>query len=306
MPDAKALAGVSFARLRASPLARDLWTRAPAQQPELAELMKTTGSDPLRDLEEILIAAPAGSAQQNALLLARGAFPSARWIELAQSRGASMETFQGVPILTSVKDKEPMALALVGESLLIAGDPASVRGAIARRDRPSRLPAEIRSQVVELSSGYEMWFLTLAPIADLRPSAPDPRMAGALEGDLVKAIEQASGGARLGKGLEFVVTTLSRTEQDAAGLANAIRFFTGMAQGRDSGGPSVLQDIRQEGRQLRVSVSIPADQLKRILAVVARGRQPERPQPPPAETGVTIHSSPRDMGVVKIPGPKPQ
>ncbi len=306
MPDAKALAGVNFARLRTSALARSLWARAPSQQPELAELMKTTGADPLRDLEEVLIASPGGSAQQNALLLARGAFPSAAWIQMARSRGAVVETFQGVAVLTSVKDKEPTALALVGESLLIAGDPASVRGAIARRDKPSLLSAELRSQVAELSAQYEIWFLTTAPVSEIGPPSPDPRMLGLLEGDLVKAIEQASGGARLDKGFELMVRTVSRTEQEATGLANAIRFFMGMAQARTPSGPSFLQELQQEGRQLRLSVSIPPNELERILSVVGGRSRPERPRPAPAESGVTIYSSPRDMGVVKIPGPQPQ
>lgn len=307
MPDAQALMGVNVERLRTSSLARSLWARMPAQQPELPALIAATGFDPLRDLDEALVASPGGSTKQNALLLLRGRFRAADWIELAKSRGANLENFQGVPILTLVKDQQPMSVAFAGGSLMIAGDPASVRGAVARRDRPTDLPAQLSRDAAELCAQYDVWFISSGPLSEMGAALGNPEAAGILEGDVGKAIEQISAGVRLGEGLQLALRTVSRTEQDATRLADALRFFSGFAQARQPSGPSLLEDLRQDGRHLTVSLTIRDLDFERMLRAVRSGGEAARPKPgPPAETGITVYSSPGDMGVVKIPGPKPQ
>lgn len=306
MPDAKALFGINVERLRASRLAQSVWSQLPAQEPDLAELLQATGFDPLRRLNEVLIASPGGPGQRNVLLLVRGAFAGTDLLSLAKVRGARSETFQGVEIVTSGKE-QPMAVALLEDSLLIAGDPASVRGAVARRGRPGQVSAELRRKAAALSAQYDLWGVSTLPPAELTAQAPQADTMGILRGGAMKAIEEASGGIRLGRDLQLMVSTVSRSEQDAANLANALRFFLGMAQSRQPAGQSFLQDLKLDGRNLTISVSIPEAEIEKMIAAMRSGRRAGGATKPaaPAETGVTIYSSPSDMGVVKIPGPKP-
>ena len=306
MPDAKALFGINVERLRASRLAQGLWSQLPAQEPDLAGLIQATGFDPLRQLSEILIASPGGARQRNALLLVRGAFTGMDLLSLAKSRGAHSETFQGVEIVASGKE-QPMAVALLEQTLLIAGDPASVRGAIARRGRPGQVSAELRRKAAELSAQYDLWGVSTLPPAELAAQAPEADAMGLFRGGAMKAIEEVSGGMRLRGDLQLMVNTVSRSEQDAANLANALRFFLSMAQSRQPAGQPFLQDLKRSGRSLTISASIPEAEVEKIIAAMRSGRRAGTASTPaaPAESGVTIYSSPSDMGVVKIPAPKP-
>jgi len=123
----------------------------------------------------------------------------------------------------------------------------------------------------------------------------------------MKAIEEVSGGMRLRGDLQLMVNTVSRSEQDAANLANALRFFLSMAQSRQPAGQPFLQDLKLSGRSLTISASIPEAEVEKIIAAMRSGRRAGTASTPaaPAESGVTIYSSPSDMGVVKIPAPKP-
>lgn len=305
MPDAKAVFAANVARLRSSPLVQTLWSGVAGQDRDVAEVTRTTGFDPLRDLDELLMASAGGTGRQNALLLARGSFARLRLIEVAQARGASVERFQGVEIVTATRDKEPMAVALLEASLLAAGDPASVRGAIARRARPAGPPAELRRRAAEWAGRCDAWFVSMASPSEFAAQSPDPQLGDLLRGEVIQAIEELAGGIQLDPEFRLLVEASSRSEDDAARLASAVRFFLGLAQAQQPSAGSFLQDVKQEGRRLHIEFSIPAAELEK-WARLARSRAPARKAAPPAETGVTIYSSPSDMGVVKIPAPKPQ
>jgi len=305
MPDARVLMGIRMERLRESTLVRALWTQGPAREPEMSELTRLTGFDPLRDLHEVVIAS-AGGSKATVLLVARGAFAATDLAAVARERAKRRETYQGVEIFFSGDSGEPMALAFLSDSVLVAGDPVNVRGAIARRGRVGLPPGELRRKAEELSQRFDAWGYSIAPVAELAARTPREQTAGIFEGDVIKAIEQAGGGMRLDQGVELELTTVSRSEQDAAGLANAVRFFTGLLQARDPVAGSYIRDLRVEGRALLLSLAIPESELTRLLGMF-RASQAAAPKPAgPREGGVTIYSSPNDMGVVKIPAPAPK
>lgn len=308
MPDARFVAGVNIERVRTSQVAQALWAQLAGSEHEVAELTRLTGFDPLRDLSEVFIAS-AGGSKPDVLFAARGAFGRTDLAAVARGKIAGRETYQGVEILLAEeKEGEPMALAFLEPTLLVAGDPASVRGAIARRGR-SGLPAgEMRRQAEQWMGRYDVWGFSLVPVEELAARAPRDQMAGILAGDVMKAIEQAGGGLRLGEAIELELRTVSRTEQDAANLANALRFFSGMLQAREPAAASYLRDLSVEGRTMRLAMAIPENEVRRMMSTLTvRVERKETKPAAPADTGVTIHSSPGDMGVVKLPAPgRPQ
>lgn len=304
MPDARVVMGLRMDGLRESTLLRALWTQGVAGEPGMSELTRLTGFDPLRDLHEVVIAS-AGGSKATALLVARGAFAATDLAAVARERAKRRENFQGVEIFLSGEPDEPMALAFLSDTVLVAGDPVNVRGAIARRGRVGLPAGELRRKAEELSRRFDAWGYSIAPVGELAARAPKEQTAGIFEGDIIKAIEQAGGGVRFDQGVELELTTISRSEQDAAGLANAVRFFTGMLQARDPASGSYIRDLRVEGRALLLSLAIPESELVRLLGMF-RARQAAAPKPAaPPEGEVTIYSSPSDMGVVRLPAPKP-
>jgi hypothetical protein len=305
MPDAQALLGIRIERLRQSKVAESLWKQGPGSEAEMSELTRLTGFDPWRDLEEVLIAT-AGGSKPTALLIARGSFAATDLAAAVRERAKRRENFQGVEIFLSGEPEEPMALAFLSDTVLVAGNPVNVRGAIGRRGRAGLPAGELRRRAEELSGRFDIWGYSIAPVRALAARAPKEKTAGILEGDVVKAIEEAGGGVRLDGGVEMEVKTVSRTEQDASNLANAVRFFTGLLQARDPASASYLRDLRVEGRTMLMSVRIPEAELTRLMGMFRAGRTTPGKPAAPAEGGVTIYSSPSDMGIVKIPAPKPQ
>ncbi len=304
MPDARLLMGINVERVRAFQPAQALWSQAQSSERELAELTRLTGFDPLRDLDEVLIAS-AGGSKPNVLFAARGAFGRTDLAAVARGKIAGRETYLGVEILlTEEKQGEPMALAFLDATLLLAGDPASVRGAIARHSRGGLPGGELRRAAEQLMARFDAWGVSVVPVEELAARAPKEPTAGILAGEVMKAIERAEGGVRLNDAIELELTTVSRTEQDAVNLANALRFFAGLWQAREPAAASYLRDLSVEGKRMRLAMTIPAGELARMMALLGRGGPVRGTKPAEsAETGVTIYSSPSDMGVVKIPGP---
>ncbi|MGC8792271.1 MAG: hypothetical protein ACP5U2_02640, partial [Bryobacteraceae bacterium] len=65
----------------------------------------------------------------------------------------------------------------------------------------------------------------------------------------------------------------------------------------------ILRDVRVEGRSLTLALEIAGAQVERLLATFrAPAKTATTPAAPP-EGGVTIYSSPSDMGVIQIPAP---
>lgn len=311
MPDARFLAGVDIERVRASRIAQELWAQLQGRERELAELTRQTGFDPLRDLSEVLIAS-AGGTKPSVLFIARGAFDRTDLAQVARGRISGRETYQGVEILLAEeKEGEPMALAFLDPKLLVAGDPASVRGAIARRGRGGLPAGEMRRQAEQLMARFDAWGFSVVPVEELAVRASNEQLSGILAGDLMKAVEQVGGGVRLGQAIELELRTVSRSEKEAADLANALRFFAGMLQAREPAAGSYIRELGVEGRTMKLAMTIPEAEVRRMMSMLTvraegRAEKPAR-SAQPADTGVTIYSSPSDMGVVKIPAPgRPQ
>lgn len=308
MPDARFLVGVNFQRVRESKLAQSMWAQLAGSEREVAELTRLTGFDPLRDLSEVLIAS-AGGTKPNVLFLARGAFGQTDLATVARGKIEGRETYQGVEILLAEeKQGEPMALAFLDATLMAAGDPASVRGAIARRGRGSLVAGEIRRAAEQLMARFDAWGFSVVPVEEMAARAPKEQTAGIFAGEVMKAIEQVGGGVRLGDAIELELRTVSRTEKDAADLASALRFFSGMLQAREPAAASYIRELSVEGKTMKLAMVIPESEVMRMMRMLGRqaGAKPTRPAAPP-DTGVTVYSSPSDMGVVRIPAPgKPQ
>lgn len=304
MPDARVLFGANLERLRETKLAGILWSRISGWYPQQAARLQAAGFDPLRDLSEVLVAAPAGLSRQHALLLARGALSQADLSSLYAADGAHREAFAGGEIITWEKQKEAFALALLGDGLIIAGAPSSVRGAIARRAGP-QAPAELRRKAARLSAQYDAWGVSIVPVAEMLAQTPQSELTGLLRGGVLEAVEQVSGGLRAGAELDLTLNSVSRTGQDAARLADALRFFATLAQSRRPGAPPLIKDLSVDGRTMSLSLAMAESELEGLLRVAGFGRRANPAPPKPEEAGAPPAASPSDREASKAPQPKP-
>ena len=88
---------------------------------------------------------------------------------------------------------------------------------------------------------------------------PDKNIKGAMQGDLIQAIQQSSGGIKFGNMIEISGELTARTDKDAASLADVVKFFMNMAASHGQGGGD------QDASDCREQIA-PADQVGGTLS----------------------------------------
>jgi hypothetical protein len=311
MPEAHVLAGVNVRRILASPVGQDLSSQIRNASPEIEKLLKTTGFDLTRDLDEIVLAASGDPRGGEGLVLVRGKFDPAAFAALVSTK-AETTIYRGVAVMSAQipnrRGTRPGAFAFLSNSIAVLGAPRLVRDAIDRRDGASAIDPVLYAKARDLSDRYEVWAISAGSLSQPAPtSAPEGSMKQAA--DLFKSIQQFSGGIRFSSNVEINAELLARTEKDANSLADGLRFLAGMLmagqQNNAASTPPPDVQMKVEGRALRISMTITEEEIRK--ASQARRTGVERAAvapPPPADTGLTIQSSDKDMGTLKLPPAK--
>src|SRR5262249_50406767 len=153
-------------------------------------------------------------------------------LTLFKAEGRTPENYHGAEILsTGGKGKAvSQAVVFLSDSIVAMGDLESVRAAVDRRTAASALDPALAAKIDSVSAQEGAWVVSIVPISSLASVAPDRNVKGALQGDLIKAIQQSSGGIKFGNTIEINGELTARTDQDASSLADVLRFFMNMAQ----------------------------------------------------------------------------
>ena len=275
MPDAKVIAGVNVEQAKGTPFGQFLLTRM-AQDPRLQKITALTGFDPRSDLQELLFASNAAAGQPNGLVLARGTFDASRLQAAAQTAGAFMENYKG---LTLVKDpKQVHAFTFLADGMhAIAGDVASVKGAIDRLTLAAPLPAGVVVQVDQWSTSEDAWGLTTVPPSSFKapsaPNLPNPALANAFQ-----TVQQAAGGVKFGASIVFTGQAQAGNAQDATNLAGALQFLSNLAQTQVQQKNPQLAPILQSltvaanNNVVNLSLTVPEAFAERAVQAHAQGR----------------------------------
>ncbi len=279
MPDAKVVAGVNVDQSVSSPFGQFLLAQLPTNDPGLAKLMAATGFDPRRDLHEILTGT---DGQRHGIVLARGNFDAARIFAAAQAAGGqTVETYSGVQILTGKKTSRPHGLAILGDSIAIAGDLDSVHGAIDRRSAASTLiePA-LASQVEQLSGSFDAWSVSILPLSTLASQVGSGgNLNDLLNSTLLKTIQQTGGGVKFGDTIEVSAQAVSNSSQNATALADVLRFLANMVQVNAPASSSaalgaLLQNlsVQADGNTVNLTLTIPEKQLEDLVRTAEQNK----------------------------------
>jgi hypothetical protein len=335
MPEARVLCGIDIDRAKASPLGQLVLSQMQSTDAQLKQFIATTGFDPRQDLHEILIASSANPKETKAVFLLRGSFDPQKVMTLARASGGVPHSYKGVELLAftgqTTRPPSPATpqaqqpwLAFFGNTIAVLADQATMRATIDRRGAGMSINQRLASRASELSGKYEVWGVSVVPVAELAGKVPDETVSGAMKGDVLRGVLESSGGIRLGPDIEIAGEALTRSEKDANALADVVRFFVGllqMSQKDAKGNPaaSLLKtlDLRTEGNAMKLSWKIPQADVQKFIQTAreqaAKSAAAPRPQPssrpaaapkpaPPAAGGVTIHST--EMGTVKV-APQP-
>jgi hypothetical protein len=309
MPGAKIFAGVNVERILASPIGKEIDSKIREGAPQFQEILNQTGFDPRRDLKEILIAATAEGQNGPSLILVRGLFDGAKLAAYVVSSGQTPLLYEGVPILSNPAQKSGSA-ALLDNGIVVAGELDQVRAAIHRRNHGTVLPAEVISRIAALSERYDIWFQSSVSVMPASTKISDPRFQQA--GDLIKSIQQLSGGVKFSSGVDVAAEVVTHNEKEASNILGAMQLFTGFltANPQSPRGlkPNAVK-LSAEGKTVRFAFSISSEQLAEIkkayetqqAQMATRSHGTSVPKPQPADTGLVIQGSGRDMGTVHLP-----
>jgi hypothetical protein len=160
------------------------------------------------------------------------------------------------------------AIKLDANTVLI-GDPVRAQEAIARWRKENAAVPDLVDTARRLSGSYDLWFVSARPL-DL-PSQ-DVKTVLKYRDELVKVIEEARGGIRLGGGSAAVTfEVLARTADDAATLAALGRWLPGLLQMQDPSGPigslvGAIENlsVRTEGRTAVATFSVTEEALEKL------------------------------------------
>ena len=275
MPDAKVVSGVDVDKVRATPFGMFFLNQMPTPDSSFQQFVNATGFDPRRDIHEILMASPGDPAKKSGLLLVRADFDTAKILALFAAMGKTPDMYQGVAILSGGAPKKANAiseaLAFLDKSTAVAGDLDSVHGAIDRRNSAGgALDAGLSSKIGSTSSSQDAWVVSIVPFSSLASVVPNKNVSGALQGDLIKSIQQSSGGVKFGSMIEISGELTARNDQDATSLADVLKFFMSMAQ---MNAPShaelgkLLQNltVNTEANAVKVSLAIPEIEMEMLF-----------------------------------------
>jgi hypothetical protein len=296
MPDAKVIAGIQVNQTKNSLFGQYVLSHMQIDDTGFKSFIAQTGFDPRRDVSEIMIASnwESNSAASRWLVMARGAFDLGKIANAAHGNGVTMSNFQGVNILvhsSAAKPEVENAIAFFDGTSAVMGDLASVQAAIGRQ-RSSAAPSnQLLAKVNDLSSKNDFWFVTLVPVSEFAGAMPDPNLSGAMKGNLLAAINEASGGIRFGDTVNISAEAITRSEKDAQALVDVVKFVAGMVQLNRQNNAAAGQvatlldtlDCKAAGNVTTISLGIPELQLEQMMDMMRQQSHEAHKKPAPPQ-----------------------
>jgi len=315
-PDATVVIGINSESIRqayARSRYRELLTpEYRAQYEQQAQAMKGMLGFDLTQLQEIVVGVRPGQpgASGQGLLVVRGSFDPDHPPALLALMPTQRSTHQGVTLMISKQDKgDPLAIAFLGRTMLVAGDPASVRAAISRWQAGVAAHSPWLARAEQMHRTFHVWCLT----HDLQSVAPHgvalSKDADAVE-RAMQSVEEITAGMTLAPDFKASVEMLANTAKDAAALQGAVSMVMALAMAQS--GPQKAKDllkgieITTQERTVRLSLAIPEEQLMQLVKERMKqgtpwwkgtplgpsgGARVKLGQQPPQSTEVTVQGS---------------
>jgi hypothetical protein len=293
MPDAKVIAGLQVRETKNSLFGQYVLAHMQVEDAAFKKFIASTGFDPRRDVTEILMASnwEQSTPESRWLVAARGTFNLPQIKEAAKANGGAIADFQGVGILTYSQATTPeveSGIAFFDSSSAVMGDLASVKAAIQRRQSDAAPTGDLLAKVRDLSAKNDFWFVTTVPISEFAGAMPNPNLSGAMKGDLLSGIHEASGGIRFGDTVTISGEAVTRSNKDAQALTDVFRFLASLIQlnsqdNKVAGQVSTLldtMDLKTNGNIMTMSLAIPEQQLEQLLHTLHQERSQARKKPP--------------------------
>jgi hypothetical protein len=269
MPEAKVLYGIQVQQTVASPFGQYAISHLLGND-AVARFAAASGFEVQRDLREILVASstPDGPGGADALVLARGAFPSDKFIALATVTGATVSDYHGVSVITP-QERGARAFAFLDSSTLAIGSERALRGVIDRRASQTILSGPLLRKAQDASATGDAWFATVSPLVDLIPVAPS---GGFNPAPLLESVLETWVGLHFdASGVTLFAEALTHSDIEAQGLAGVLKLATGMVKGTPAAALQNAQ-VTASGPVTRITLTVAEQDLERSFPFAAPQR----------------------------------
>lgn len=272
----KVLIGVRLGAITASPLFQAYASQTMSAGSDWMNMSLLMGFNPLKDIDELLVATTAGGQNAPALLVIHGRFDVERL-------SAGARRYHGVPLLPTSHASDSF-IALLDTSTAITGQAELVRSAIDRRGKGDSIAAGLADRAEALRNRYDIW-----GVGEVAEGVKAP--AGPAVG--LDSIDRFQFGLVLSHGIEASAELHARSAKDLEKLAGSLRIFTAalMNQAKQSSS-AVKLDTRVNSNTLNVSLVLPEDELRQALQARRAAMAFSRSGSGVAVTGTPVASSP--------------
>jgi hypothetical protein len=278
IPDAQVIAGLQVDSAKSSLFGQYVFSHLSVNDTKLEQFATETGFDPRHDVSEIVVASnwKPNTPDNRWIVAARGIFNIAKITSTAQANGGVIAPYDGINVVTlqtGGNSQQDTGIAFLDSSLALVGDVSSVKAAIDRKKNNTSPDGAVLAKAQTVSSGKDFWFVTLVPLSNFSASIPDSNLSGAMQGNLMAAINQVSGGIRFGDTVTISAEAVTRSEKDAQALVDVVKFFAGLVQLNRQKDPAAgqvatLLDTLQtstSGNITNISLAIPEHSLEQML-----------------------------------------
>jgi hypothetical protein len=283
--DAAFIAGINADQIRTSRFGQFLLDQLKSEEQNMEKFVTSTGFDPRRDLQELIVASNDARGHGKAIVIARGRFDAARISQFARTSGADSTFYRGIEILTGKGQSGGNKgwMAILDPSTAIAGEQDAVRAAIERRaTNQGGVKAETLAKINELSTRYDAWMVS----ASLERLADEvrPEVGQTMQGNLMAAMQSVTGGVRFGANVELMAEAVMRSDKDAQAMVDVVKFLAGMMQLSSDEKKAAefaklldKMDLKASGNQFRLSMTLPEELIETMLKPAAVRRQAGTP-----------------------------
>ena len=281
------VAGLDVKRLQASPFYQRFAERGgPARLEALEELRQKTGLDPVRDVDQLVVAGgQGGDGGDEAIVLMLGSFDRDELASTIEQRpgGVTRQDHMGTAVYLFEGSRDggagmtrshgPAALAFLGERSLVIGSRPTVEATIANRAEGTE---SVKSNVAlmglleSVRPGSTFWLVgDKSVLARLPTSLAAPGGLGG-SGFELPALESLVVTGGLDPVLSIQVTAEAADEAAATKLADLVRGFTALLALQASQRPELRElasgiSVTTEATRVHLSARVPHEVLESLV-----------------------------------------
>lgn len=259
-PDTQIIIGAHVRAVVDSPLGQNQ-ARELSQDQQLQGLMASwpaivaaVGFDPLKDIDEIILATNGQGSKPPTLVVARGRFP----VEKLSAGGAP---YHGV-LLMSMKGQSDGDgyYAFLDSNTALAGDSDAVKAAIDRHSAAAAFTGGLAVKIAEYRGRYEIWGIVNRTDG---LTGYLPTQAG--QSTPFDSIDRIQFGVGVKDGLTLAAEAHTRSAKDADQLTSTLQLFQSMALAQQPAGAGTKIDIKSSNGTIRLSLAVSAEDLRKAL-----------------------------------------